>query len=212
MTLGTFSPALKIFEVRRPELHLCKFYWVLVALPVEPVDPLHVEGGGNEREKPMRHNVRGIRGNIPSTICNHFSWTAKDKKIKQKKRKGINVGHLLGRSYLTVTLFTVLPHEVHSMAVLIPESALVGKGAVCDGDVIVVVVGGEGSTLVVGHGVTWRGDWGSEVDWQESQFTWSIYWLRVWVDVRHASLSVLPSQLKIPMKFQWFSAGKQDHY
>lgn len=53
------------------------------------------------------------------------------------------------------------------MTVLIPEGALVGEGAVCDGDVIVVVVGGEGSTLVVGHGVTWRGDWGSEVDWQE---------------------------------------------
>lgn len=45
MTLGTFSPALEILEVRRPELHLCKFYRVLVALPVEPVDPLHVEGG-----------------------------------------------------------------------------------------------------------------------------------------------------------------------
>lgn len=62
MTLGTFSPALKIFEVRRPELHLCKFYRVLVALPVEPVDPLHAEGGsreggGNQGEKPMRHNV-----------------------------------------------------------------------------------------------------------------------------------------------------------
>lgn len=53
------------------------------------------------------------------------------------------------------------------MTVLIPEGPLVGEGAVCDGDVIVVVVGGEGSTLVVGHGVTWRGDWGSEGDWLE---------------------------------------------
>lgn len=44
------------------------------------------------------------------------------------------------------------------MTVFIPEGALVGEGAVCDGDVVVVVVGGEGSTLVVGHGVAWRGD------------------------------------------------------
>lgn len=74
---------------------------------------------------------------------------------------------VLRRSYLTVTLFTVLPHEVHSMTVLIPEGALVGEGAVGDGDVIVVVVGGEGSTLVVGHGVTWRGDRESEGNWLE---------------------------------------------
>lgn len=42
------------------------------------------------------------------------------------------------------------------MAVFIPEGALVGEGAVRDGDVVVVVVGGEGSTLVVGHGVAWK--------------------------------------------------------
>lgn len=49
MTLGTFFPALEIFEVRRPELHLCEFYGVLVALPVEPVDPL--QGGGGEKKE-----------------------------------------------------------------------------------------------------------------------------------------------------------------
>lgn len=48
------------------------------------------------------------------------------------------------------------------MTVLVPEGALVGEGAVGDSDVIVIVVGGERSTLMVGHGVTWRGDWGSE--------------------------------------------------
>lgn len=72
MTLGTFSPALEIFEVRRPELHLCEFYRVLVALPVEPVDPLQGGGkkrkGGNQGEKPMGRTVQFIRGNIPSTI------------------------------------------------------------------------------------------------------------------------------------------------
>lgn len=72
MTLGTFFPALEIFEVRRPELHLCEFYGVLVALPVEPVDPLQGGGekkrkGGNQGEKPMGRTVRCIRGNIPST-------------------------------------------------------------------------------------------------------------------------------------------------
>lgn len=73
VTLGTFSPALEIFEVRRPELHLCEFYRVLVALPVEPVDPLQGGGGekkrkgGNQGEKPTGRTVRFIRGNIPST-------------------------------------------------------------------------------------------------------------------------------------------------
>lgn len=32
-----------ISEVIRPNLHLCKFNWVFVALPVEPVDPLQKE-------------------------------------------------------------------------------------------------------------------------------------------------------------------------
>lgn len=58
--------------------------------------------------------------------------------------------------YLTVAFFTVLPHEVDSMAVFIPEGALVGEGTVGDSDVVVVVVGGEGSALVVDHGVAWR--------------------------------------------------------
>lgn len=41
------------------------------------------------------------------------------------------------------------------MTVFIPEGSLVGQGAVGDSDIVIVVVGGEGSTLVVSHGVTW---------------------------------------------------------
>lgn len=59
-------------------------------------------------------------------------------------------------TYLTVTVVTIFPHEVDTMTVFIPEGAFVGQGTVCDGDIIVIVIGGEGSTLVVSHGVTWQ--------------------------------------------------------
>lgn len=39
-SLRSLFSALKVSEVGRPNLHLCKFNGVLVALPVEPVDPL----------------------------------------------------------------------------------------------------------------------------------------------------------------------------
>lgn len=39
-SLRSLLSALKISEVDRPDLHLCKFDRVFVALPVEPVDPL----------------------------------------------------------------------------------------------------------------------------------------------------------------------------
>lgn len=50
-SLWAFSSALEIFEVRRPKLHLCKFYRVLMALPVEPVDPLWKKGEGKSWEE-----------------------------------------------------------------------------------------------------------------------------------------------------------------
>lgn len=58
-------------------------------------------------------------------------------------------------TYLTVTIITVFSHEVDTMTVFIPKGTLIGQSAVGDGDVIIVVVGGEGSALVVSHGVTW---------------------------------------------------------
>lgn len=42
------------------------------------------------------------------------------------------------------------------MTVLIPEGAFVGQGAISDSNVVVIVVGGERSTIVVSHGVTWE--------------------------------------------------------
>lgn len=59
-----------------------------------------------------------------------------------------------------MTFFTIFSHEVDTVTVFIPEGAFIGQGAVGDGNVVVVVVGGEGSTLVVRHGVTWQRDRG----------------------------------------------------
>ena len=56
-------------------------------------------------------------------------------------------------TYLAVTVVAIFPHQVDAVAVLIPKGTFVRQGAVGDGDVIVVVVGGERPTLVVGHGV-----------------------------------------------------------
>lgn len=57
-------------------------------------------------------------------------------------------------SHLAVAVVSISAHEVDPVAVLVPEGTLVRKGAVGDGDVIVIVVRGEGSVLVVGHRVT----------------------------------------------------------
>lgn len=54
-----------------------------------------------------------------------------------------------------MTCVSIFPHEVDTVTVFIPEGAFVGQGAVGDSDIVIVVVGGEGSTLVVSHGVTW---------------------------------------------------------
>lgn len=59
-------------------------------------------------------------------------------------------------AYLTVSGLAVLAVEVGPVAVLIPPSPFVGEGTVGHGDVIVPVLGGEGSALVVGEGVTWK--------------------------------------------------------
>lgn len=59
-------------------------------------------------------------------------------------------------TYLTVTVVTIFPHEVDTMTVLIPKGPFVGQGAVGDSNIVIVVEGGEGATLMVRHGVTWR--------------------------------------------------------
>lgn len=56
-------------------------------------------------------------------------------------------------THLTVPGLAVLPVEVGPVAVLVPPSPFVGEGAVGHGDVIVPVLGGEGSALVVGEGI-----------------------------------------------------------
>lgn len=53
--------------------------------------------------------------------------------------------------YLAVAIVTISSHDVDTMAVLVPESTLVGQGAIGDGDVVVVVISREGSTMMVGH-------------------------------------------------------------
>lgn len=100
MTLGTFSPALEIFEVRRPELHLCEFYRVLVALPVEPVDPLQGGGGGKKKKGwKSRREAHGTYCTIhqrkhsfhntqPREIAFQNISVERFKGEKQKKRKG----------------------------------------------------------------------------------------------------------------------------
>lgn len=59
------------------------------------------------------------------------------------------------RSYLTVTFVAIFPHEVDTVTVFIPKGAFVGQGTVGHSDIVIIVVSGEGPTLVVGHGVTW---------------------------------------------------------
>lgn len=57
-------------------------------------------------------------------------------------------------TYLTVTVVAVLPHEVDTMTIFIPKRTFVRQGAVGDSNIIIIVKGGEWSTLVVSHGVT----------------------------------------------------------
>lgn len=56
--------------------------------------------------------------------------------------------------YLAVIVVSVSSHQVDSVAVLIPERPLVRQGAVGDGNVVIMIVGGKRATVVVRHGVT----------------------------------------------------------
>lgn len=58
--------------------------------------------------------------------------------------------------YLAVTVISISSHEVDTVAVFIPECPLIGQGTVGDSDVIVMVIGGEWTTMVVGHRVTYK--------------------------------------------------------
>lgn len=93
-SLCSLPPAFKISEVAGSQLHLSKLDWVLVALPMEPVNTL------------------------------------------------------------TVVIVPVSAHQVDTMTVLIPESSFVGQSTVGDGWVCVLVIGREGSAIVIVHGVT----------------------------------------------------------
>lgn len=75
--------------------------------------------------------------------------------IQIKKRRV-----LCESTYLTVTFVTIFSHEVDTVTVFIPESAFVGQGTVGDSNVVVIVIGREGSALVVCHGVAWQLDRG----------------------------------------------------
>lgn len=56
-----------------------------------------------------------------------------------------------------MAVVTISAHQVDSVTVLVPESSFVGQSTVGDGRVVVLVEGGEGPSIVVGHGVTWNG-------------------------------------------------------
>lgn len=56
--------------------------------------------------------------------------------------------------YLAVTVVSISSHEVDSVAVFIPEGSLIGQGTVGDSYVVIVVIGGEWTTVMVGHRVT----------------------------------------------------------
>lgn len=78
------------------------------------------------------------------------------------------------RSYLTVTFVAIFPHEVDTVTVFIPKGAFVGQGAVGHSDIVIIVVSGEGPTLVVGHGVTW---WTNEY-YSVKAVWWKVTFLR----------------------------------
>lgn len=54
---------------------------------------------------------------------------------------------------LAVTVVSISSHQINPVAVFIPEGSLIGQSAVGDGNVVVMVVGGERPAVVVGHGV-----------------------------------------------------------
>lgn len=55
-----------------------------------------------------------------------------------------------------MAVISISPHEVDAVAVFIPEGSLIGQGTVGHSNVVVVVIGGEWTTVMVGHGVAYR--------------------------------------------------------
>lgn len=53
--------------------------------------------------------------------------------------------------YLAMTVISISTHEIHTVAVFIPEGSLIGQGTVGDSNVVVMVVSGERTAMVVGH-------------------------------------------------------------
>lgn len=64
---------------------------------------------------------------------------------------------VLGRAilHLAVAVVSISSHQVDPVAVFIPEGSLIGQSTVGDGDVVIMVVGGERTAVVVGHRVAY---------------------------------------------------------
>lgn len=69
------------------------------------------------------------------------------------------------KTHLTVAVVIVSAHQIDSVTILVPESALVGQSTVSDGRVVVLVEGGEGPSIVIDHGVTCAG---KQREWRQS--------------------------------------------
>lgn len=54
-----------------------------------------------------------------------------------------------------MTVVSISAHEVDTVAVFIPEGSLIGQGTVGNGNIIVMVIGGERTTMVVSHRVAY---------------------------------------------------------
>lgn len=65
-------------------------------------------------------------------------------------------GEYYSGSYSAVAVVSISSHQIHTMAVFIPERSFVRERTVGDGDIIVIVVGGEGSVLMVAQRVALR--------------------------------------------------------
>lgn len=77
-SLWSLFSVLKISEVGRPDLHLCKFNWVFVALPVEPVDPLWKNRKSTNDEKEAR-KVRYLT--LQSHLSTHTTHITEEEEI-----------------------------------------------------------------------------------------------------------------------------------
>lgn len=160
MSLWSLFSALKISEVGRPYLHLCKLDRVFVALPVEPVDPLWKK---QQQPPPKQYKSSAFpKLHIQQWAGSKFHWENLIFSLDNSTAYGSCYGlplHFLRcvwkRPYLTVTFVAIFPHEVDTVTVFIPKGAFVGQGAVGHSDIVIIVVSGEGPTLVVGHGVAW---------------------------------------------------------